>query len=173
MLIINTGLIEISFLSVNEQYALTAYLQENETYSKIGEEMQLTDERARQLIVKGFEKILLTIRSLIAKSVRLESILIEKENIGKELFALHENFKEEQQLSKEGLIKLVPNGSNNLLGSIPFSVRAKRALDTLKIESIADLSSLTKEKLNSLRQVGVKTIDEIIRKSEEYGIKIE
>lgn len=168
--VISTTLIDNSYLSEKEKYVLTAYLKQNKTYADIANEINLTDERVRQLIENGFGKIFLSMKALIAKSHWLQKTLIKNIALENELTDLKNNFK--KQFATEQLSKVNFEQANIHIDDMRFSVRAKKVLDDLNIKTIKDLSFLTKHTLNSKERVGVKTSEEIIRRAEEYGIKI-
>lgn len=169
-LLYDTKLILKSNLSQAENFALTELIKNNKSYSVIANEANLSAERVRQLIANGIGKILFTIKDLLNKSNLLESIMAEKNALEQEVKSLKSKLKGGS--GKEHQIKmdfLTPNISIN---EINFSVRARGVLDKLNIKFTKDLLNLSKAKLDSVDKAGVKTIDEIIRRIEEYGIMI-
>lgn len=169
-LIIDSKLIDNSFLSEKERYSLMAYLKEKKIYVDIAKEIDLTDERVRQLIENGIGKIFLTIKDLLAKSSWLEKTLVEKNALEQELIKLKNKFK--KQLTSEQQLKMNFEKADISTDEMRFSARAKKTLDELNIKSAIELSTLTRQTLASTEKAGVKTVEEIIRRAEEYGIKI-
>ena len=168
--IFDTALIDHSFLSETERFSLKSFLQDNKTLAQTGQEIEVSDERVRQLIENGMGKILLNTKDLIAKSFWLQKTLTEKDTLQKELESLKFKFKKE--LASEKQLTMSFEETDMPITNIPFSVRAKKVLTDLNINTANQLATLTKDKLNSLKKTGVKTVDEIIRRAEEIGIKI-
>ncbi|MDQ6844026.1 MAG: hypothetical protein M3Z92_06710 [Bacteroidota bacterium] len=100
----------------------------------------------------------------------MQKTLKEKELLQKELEDLKFKFRKELASEKQLIISFEENDMPII--NVPFSVRAKKVLSDLNINTANQLANLTKDKLNSLEKTGVKTVDEIIRRAEELGIKI-
>lgn len=169
-LIFDTKLIDNSSLSKKEMFAIKSYLKDKKTLKQIGNEIELTDERVRQLIENGMGKVLLTTRDLIAKRIWLQRILVERENLQRELTGLKIKFKKE--LDSEQQLTLGFDEIDMPITNIYFSVRAKKVLNDLNIKSANQLAKLTMDKLTSIDKVGIKTVNEIVIKAEEIGVKI-
>jgi len=169
-LVFDTTLIDNAFLSEKEMFSIKNYLQDKKTLTQIGKEIELTDERVRKLIENGIGKILLTTKDLIAKNTWLQKTLAEKEILQKELADLKFKFKKE--LASEQQLTLTFDEKDMVITNMLFSVRAKKVLTDLNINSANELAKLTMDKLTSIDKVGVKTVHEIIRRAEEIGIKI-
>jgi Bacterial RNA polymerase, alpha chain C terminal domain len=169
-LVFDTTLIENSFLSEKEIFSIKRFLQDKKSLSQIGKETELTDERVRQVIENGIGEILLTTKDLIAKNSWLQKTLAEKEDIQKELTGLKLKFKKE--LASEHQLKLTFDEKDMPITNMLFSVRAKKVLVDININSANLLAKLTMKKLTSIDKVGVKTVHEIVRRADEIGIKI-
>ena len=169
--IFSTKLIEVSHLTENEKYILHAYLTENKNNNEIAKEIELTNERVRQLIENALGKVFLTIKDLIAKSKWLEKTIKEKSDLEEEISSLKIRFK--KQLAAEQQLTMNFDEANISINDMRISVRAKNALIKLGIMTLKDLSESTKSNLFSKGKVGVKTYEEIIRKAEEFGVKIQ
>jgi hypothetical protein len=167
--IFDTKLIEHSFLSEIEMFCIKSCLIDKKTFGDIAQEIKLTDERVRQIFENSMGKLLLNVKNLIAKDNWMQNAIIEKDILKKELADLKFKFKKELASEKQLEIEFKQTVS---LSSVPFSVRARKALEYLQINSINELEGLELEKLNSTKRIGVKTIHEIINKAEEFGIKI-
>lgn len=170
ILLFDTGLINNSSLSEKEIFSIKSHIQEGKSLSEISQELGVTNERIRQIIENGFGKILLTVKTLLAKSVWLEKILAEKEDLEKELSKLKTNLQNDPVNDQKMTIEL--DKCNIPISDLPFSVRAKKALAKLNINSVNQLDQLDLQKLKILSQVGIKTINEIINRAKEMGIKI-
>lgn len=168
--IFGTSLIDNSFLSPTEILSIKAYLQDNQTYEQIGKEMKLSDQRISKLIENGMGKILLNTKGLIAKNILLQKTFAERDTLQKELASL--KFKFKRELGAEKQLTLSFEEDVQLIANIPFSVRARKVLQNLNIKTPNQLSALTKGRLTSIQNVGVKTVEEIIQRAAEVGIKI-
>ena len=169
-LILDTDIIEHSSLSETEIFVIKGILEHCKSYGEIGREVRLSDERVRQLFVNAMGKILFAIKDLVAKNIWFQNSIKEKEALQKELKDLKHKFRKE--LAHENQLTLSFDEVQLPLSNIVLSVRAKRALADLKISTINQLKDLTTEKLNSVENVGVKTVNEILCRAEEMGIKI-
>lgn len=168
--IIETNLIENSFLSQMEYFVLNAYLIEKKNIREIAEETRYSDNKVRHLIENSFGKIFLTIKDLIAKSFWLQKTLSENDALTKELSFLKNKYK--KQIAKEQQLIFNFDQAHINIDNLRFCVRAKNILKNLEIKTLGDLAKLNMQNLNSKEKVGVKTVNEIVCRAEEYGIKI-
>lgn len=168
--IFDTSLAYDSFLSEKELDSLKGYFLEKKTLNQIGKEINLTNERVRQLVQNGMGKILLNAKGLIAKKEWLEKTLKEKEILLKELSDLKLKFKKELADSKQLTLRFEEKDVPII--NMPYSVRARNVLKKLNIKTANQLAQLSLARLNSVEKAGVKTVHEIIRRAEEFGIKI-
>ncbi|TAL48115.1 MAG: hypothetical protein EPN92_04080 [Chitinophagaceae bacterium] len=168
--IFDTKLIEVNYLNEPERISLTSYLKDKKTLDVIAQELELSDERIRQVIENGMGKIFLLIKELLSKNKYLQSLQIENQRLEFELNELNSKFKDE--LEKEKTLTLKVKSPDISIDDILLSHRAHRTLMILKIKSIKDLKTVTKTTLATVPGNGVKTIEEIIRVAAEYGIKI-
>lgn len=169
-LIIDTKLIGNASLLGKEYLVMMAYLKNGKSATEIAQEIGLSGERVRQIIDKAFEKLLFTIMDSMAKATLIQTTLAENDALKKELIQLKTKFK--KQLADDQQLKFDFTQPNVSTDKMRFSVRAENALDHLGITSLKDLSNLTRQILYSKKGVGAKTVEEIIRKAEEYGVKI-
>jgi Bacterial RNA polymerase, alpha chain C terminal domain/Sigma-70, region 4 len=169
-LIIDSKLIDASLLSEMERHSVIAYIKEKKTLVEIGKEIELTDERVRQLIENGVGKVLLTTKELLAKSKYLQSLYAENQMLKTQLKELRTE--SENQLEKTKTLNVRIKHADILIDDIRFSVRANKILTILNVKSTKELNQLTRQNLISVPGSGMKTIEEIIRVAEEFGIII-
>jgi DNA uptake protein ComE-like DNA-binding protein len=169
-LIIDSKLIDASLLSEMERHSVIAYLKGKKTLSEIGKEIELSDERVRQLIENGVGKILLTTKELLAKSKYLQSLHAENQMLKTQLKELRAE--SQNQIEKAKTLNVKVKHADILIDDIRFSVRANKILTVLNIKSTKDLNNLTRQNLISVPGSGMKTIEEIINVAEEFGIII-
>lgn len=165
-IIFDTELIDHSYLSETERYSLKSFLLDNKTLAQIGKEIETSDERARQIIKNAIGKILLNTNNLIAKSFWLQKTLKEKDQLQNELKDIKLKFKKE--LASEKQLTILFEEIDLPITNISFIVRAKNLLADLKVNTVGQLATLTKNKLFLMKNAGIKTDDEIIKKVEEF-----
>lgn len=165
-IIFDTELIDHSYLSETERYSLKSFLLDNKTLAQIGKEIETSDERARQIIKNAIGKILLNTNNLIAKSFWLQKTLKEKDQLQNELKDIKLKFKKE--LASEKQLTILFEEIDMPIANISFIVRAKNLLADLKVNTVGQLATLTKNKLFLMKNAGIKTDDEIIKKVEEF-----
>lgn len=169
-IIIESDLLKSDFLSETEKALVLQYVFNKKEASEIALEFNLSDHRVRQILNESVNKIILRIDELIFRSKYLDKLIIEKENIELENRKLKVKFK--NYLKLESQFTMDFESGNESIEILKFSVRAKRVLEELNVRKVHDLASLTINDLNNKRQVGRKTIAEIVSKCQEYGIKI-
>jgi hypothetical protein len=164
LLFYHSGLTEI------ERVALSSYMQNNKNITQIGLEIHLTDERVRQIIENAMSKIFKSTKHLINKNVILQKTLSENRNLKDKLNYIAKIANTVS--SSENEVDFVSEEIEMQISDMPFSVRAKNTLAELDIITVNQLSLLKKNDLYLKSKAGVKTVDEIIRRAEEIGIKI-
>jgi hypothetical protein len=170
LLLFDTKLIENSLLSEKEIMALTSYVKERKNYADISKEIGVTDERVRQLIENAIGKILLSIKNLLAKASLFQATLVEKKLLEDELVELKLRFQKNLDEEEKNGVRIKPFGI--AINDVRFSIRAKKVLADLNIKYIEDLKQLSLKTLTSVEGTGIKTVEEIKRIAEEYGVNI-
>jgi DNA-directed RNA polymerase alpha subunit len=170
-LIIETGLFNHSLLNEKEIYVIQAHVGDEKAFNGIAEELDLSSERVRQIFENGLGKILINIRDFELRMTRMNELIKENDMLKSEIAILKKRFKKELATDKQ--IPLNFESSKIPLSEMPFSVRAFNALKGLNINTLGELATKSKEELYAQQNVGVKTIQEIINRAEEYGVKIE
>jgi hypothetical protein len=169
--IFDTKLFDNVSLSYKEIISPEAYIKDKKTYEEIGNQIGVSDERVRQLIENGLGKIFLAVKDILARSQLLRASLTEKQFLEYQLTQLKTKFKKE--LKEEQLASVRVKPLQIPISDISLSVRAKKILKELNIIYISDMTKLSRQILYSVDRAGVKTVEEIIRISEEYGVKID
>lgn len=158
---IDSGLVEYSEFNEKDKYKLHLFL--NKFDSEISNSIEF-------LSLSDINKFSQVIKTLIIKSKRLDSVLIENQRIASELKRLRVKFKKEISLEQQAQLNfeegIIP------LSMIHFSVRASNILAKLNINTVNDLSKLSRIQLKSLDNLGMKTFNEIIDKAAEVGVNI-
>lgn len=138
------------------------------TLEKIGEYLGVTRERARQILIKGLKRIFYRRYTIFTK---------------KDLRALNEEFeevfrerrKEIEELRKMDIATVKEKYGEELATKSPIeelllSVRSYNCLKRAKIDTIEELTEKTEEEMMKIRNLGRKSLREIIRKLEEIGL---
>jgi hypothetical protein len=168
--IFDTLLFYHSGLSEIERVALSSYLQNNKSLNQIGLEINLTDERVSQIIDNAMIKIFQSTKHLININIILHKTLSENRNLKDKLNYIAKIVNTVS--SSENEVDFIPAEIEMQISDMPFSVRAKKTLAELDIITVNQLSLLKRNDLYLKSKAGVKTVDEIIRRAEEIGIKI-
>jgi hypothetical protein len=162
-LIIETGLIEYSEFTEKEKYIIRLLLNKFDNKNEILKNDEL-------LVTTEINKLIQVIKTLIVKSKRLDTVLLENKKMATELKQLKTKFQKEIIAEKQVLLNfdegVIP------LNMMLFSVRATKVLNALNINTINDLNKITKNELISIDNIGRKTINEIVDKAAEVGINI-
>lgn len=166
MLVFKAGLFDHASLTANEQQALVLFLRECQSLQQVATNMQLTTARASQLLDNAVGKLLLAVKNMITRENLLDSVVAESKKLKQELSllkTLHDT-------------KPVPASTETitpiLVQNCRLSNRAKKVLEAKQITYVAELATLSKEKLRAIPRVGIRTFDEIITFAEDCGIRI-
>lgn len=170
-------------LTEREQKAIYYYFQqEDNTLEEAGKMLGVTRERFRQILTKGVRKLRHPTRAIyILKGYKIASGELRKkvfETRQKEIDAANALIDAKIETIKANLNR----PSTELLTSRPkditildldLSVRATNCLSRANIKTLEDLSKMTKCDLCKVRNLGRKSLEEIMFKLKEYGIELE
>jgi len=159
-IIVETGLINFAHLNEREQFILESHLYKQIPIAQIAVEIDLTNERVRQVLENGLGKVLIFTKYLIATNASkyLRSNVDSLENDSSQMKAYSLN---------QGFFEMDAN-----IEVIKFSVRASRIMKHFGIKTISDLRKISFDELNNLDQAGVKTVNEIVNRASEFGVII-
>lgn len=157
---------EVEKLDDRQKLVITLRYRSRLTLEGVAKELQVTRERVRQIE---------------AKSIR---ILRRRESLNHWLLVPMERLLEAQKERDELKLKLITSGrmeepkpESNLksvgIDEMDLSVRAYNCLRRAGIDTLADLQKMTREDLMKVRNMGRKSLEEIITKAKEYGVTIE
>jgi len=157
---------EIENLGDRQKIVITLRYRSHMTLEDIAKELHVTRERVRQIE---------------ARAIR---ILRRRESLNHWLLVPMERLLEAQKERDELKLKLITSGrteelkpESNLksvgIDEMDLSVRAYNCLRRAGIDTLADLQKMTREDLMKVRNMGRKSLEEIITKAKEYGIAIE
>ena len=120
-----------------------------------------------------YDKLILEIWT--DSTVRPEDVLGEAAKIAKDHFSIFINFNESDYLSEdedddeESAIKQLLATS---ITTLDFSVRAKNCLDSAGIKTLGELAQKSEDEIESMRNVGRMTLNEIHAKLAEYNLRL-
>lgn len=176
----------LSKLSPREQKAIELYYQNQLILDECGKELDISRERARQIIQKALRKLNYHARySETEKTKEIERA--DEERKFQALLEQRERFIEiarEQGITQEiaDEFEYLPN-LNADINVLDLSVRSWRCLKRARIHTIQDLINKEKELkqdgwkleewLMKLRNLGVKSLNEILTKYREYMMRFE
>lgn len=157
---------EVENLDDRQKLVITLRYRSRLTLEDVAKELHVTRERVRQIE---------------AKSIR---ILRSRESLNHWLLVPMERLLEAQKERDELKLKLITSGRTEELKPEPklksvgidemdLSVRAYNCLRRAGIDTLADLRKMNREDLMKVRNMGRKSLEDIITKAKEYGITIE
>lgn len=167
-------------ITEREKDIVIARFKDKRTLQEIGKSLGLTRERIRQIEVKALRKLKHPTRVWHLKTITIEEhnkaleniMRLEAENhrITNKYNKLVEDVKTGKAISK--LTKEeVTNIYNMPIEELGLSVRAYNCLWRVGIRDLGNLLELRLEELMRIRNLGVKTADEIIHTIESRGYK--
>ena len=112
-------------------------------FKEIGEIMGFTDERARQLVNEGLRRTFLKIMRPMNDSIETD-------------------VKERRKL----------HPTSTLITDLNLSVRAYNCLDRRGLKTVGDIMLLTKEELFNIRNLGQKSVEDILTKLTDIGVDV-
>lgn len=168
------GIIEsLSLLAEREAKVLRLRYRDGLTLEKTGKEFNVTRERIRQVEAKA-------IRKLRHPSISRTWIMVEyEEHLGlrRERDRLAEECEElRKQLALMPDSDPIPEQIENVdvgIEDLELSVRSYNCLKRAGINTIGDLRGTTRERLMKVRNLGRKSMEEVITMAKEWGIEIE
>ena len=157
---------EIENLGDRQKIVITLRYRSHMTLEDIAKELHVTRERVRQIE---------------ARAIR---ILRRRESLNHWLLVPMERLLEAQKERDELKLKLITSGrteelkpESNLksvgIDEMDLSVRAYNCLRRAGIDTLADLQKMTREDLMKVRNMGRKSLEEIVMKAKDFGITIE
>lgn len=172
-------------LTQRELDFINSHYKEFKTLEMIGKEYNITKERVRQIIKKGLYKIKYHKELFEMDDVEIEKYRQQKKEEIDKIFALEQE-KVKISISKmtyDIALAIVKNhdreNSNKLLNDhetiecLDLSVRSYNCLIRNGIKTIGDLSNLSKEDLMMMRNLGRKSMNEVLDKLKEYcGVQL-
>jgi len=150
-------------LPTREAEIVKSLVIDNESLQRVSERYYITRERVRQIFVKAMIRLryqLVEIKNL--KTVWREQ-LVELENLTKENQLLRQAVAAEE-LKEEGASRPLP------IGEVGLSVRAYSCLRAAKIKDLNELKQWTEWDLLKVRNLGRKTLQEIVEAMVSHGL---
>lgn len=162
-------------LTEREQKVLDLRFVHGLTYEQCGYRFNVTRERIRQIEAKAIRKLRHPSRSkkwykdtidkafeIDAERARLER---ENEELKQRLEALGEKIERDAKQEENRL-------KSTDIAYMDLSVRSYNCLKRAGINTLDDLSQMNYEKLTKVRNLGRKSLGEVISKAKEFGIEI-
>ncbi len=143
-------------LKPREKEVLLMRYEEKLTYEEIGKECGVTGKRISQIISKSISKLKDSSNKLVEEKV-IENLRKENEILRKKL----EFFRSD----------IFSNYRNEGIEVLGLSVRAYNGLRKMRINTVGDLLGTNKNDLYKIRNVGRKTIEEIIQRVHDEGLE--
>lgn len=160
----------MSELTEREQKVLELRFVHGMTYEQCGYRFNVTRERIRQVEHKALRKLR---NPRFAKHYLLDTldkafeIDAERASLERENIELREKLEKYENVPKP---KVEPKKIN--IDEMELSVRSYNCLKRAGIYYVSDLEGMTCEKLKKVRNLGRKSMIEVINKAAEYGIVI-
>lgn len=169
-------------LTERERKIIMLRFSDNMTYDKIAAIFNITRERIRQVESKGLRKLRHPSRiKYFYKGIR--GLLLDiQSNYGHSLAELEDKLIKLCKLNEEAADKVIENHSpirkmyeSEKIKIIDacFSVRTYNCLTRAGIDTLGKLSRLSYNELKNIRNLGQKSIAEIIEKLNRYGYKVD
>ena len=152
-------------LSEREQMIMWSRYSQNKTLEEVAKELNVTRERIRQIEAKALRKLghprnRSCVMAISVKQhqdeIREKALQVEKE--------LRQYYEEE--MKKNGALPKVI--AETPIEELDLSVRAYNCLKRARINTVSQLQEMTKEKLLRVRNLGLKSTEEIQSKLKEY-----
>lgn len=158
-------------LKPKEKYVLDRRYNHNETLQKIGDDLGFSREYIRQIEYRTIYKLTTprAISEIFCSDLneKIQQLREEKEKIIKqymeEIEVLPQELEEEKW--KKSLV-------NKNISELELSVRSNNCLRRAKIYTIGDLAQKTREDLMRIRNLGWRSLNEIVDKMHKLGFKI-
>lgn len=154
---------------LNREYAIIyEYYYDGKSFNQIGEELDLTPERVRQIKEKALRKI--RCRFQHDNHITLENLIENEERI-KQAVKLDKQRIEEL----EGLLSKAGVGydkDESLIDNLELSPLIKQGLGIAGIYYLQQLMSLTSEEVRHLPYIGRSGLEEIIQMLKSLGLKL-
>lgn len=157
-------------LKDREQKVIKLYYFEEMTLEETGKELNITRDRARQIIAKALRKLRNPTRSNILceglekhEDMIAAKVQIEKETTEKYLREYREQLESEQKKQQTPVILL-----DEKIEELNLSIRSYNCLRRFGIYTIKEIFIKTNEELRCIRNLGRKSVDEIKEKVTKY-----
>lgn len=159
----------VSSLTENEYKILDDIIFDRKTLEETGKKMGFTGERIRQIFQVACKKIYFGVHKLNKKID--DSINLEKEN---EKVKLENKMLLSKLKECDGDDEAIYNGSLNShlikIAKFDLSVRAHHYLSDMGIETLGQLTEMTREDIFKFRNIGKKTVEEIGQLLSQNGL---
>lgn len=188
---------EKCFLNDREKTVILLRYKEQKTLAEIGREFGITRERIRQIESRALRKLKYLLRSKSSvlffdyddyaqmqqqiqnKREQLSNTIENLTDLLSQVKWLIDNKEEVTVAEAERILLQHEETKNDLVGKyteivdLDLSVRSINCLRRAGFKTVEELANLTVEKLMKIRNLGRKSLKEILEKLEELGIKIE
>lgn len=151
--IIQSELIHHHSLSAKDKFVIVRYLQEEKSISEIAKLANVNQDEIQKQLNNAFNKCKFIVFDLLLKKKKLKQVVTENQFL-----------KGNVQDDSMDIGRIID--SENIL----LSVRAENALLQLGISRLEDLGGFTKSDLLGIKNLGKKTLSEIVDKMMEFGV---
>lgn len=158
-------------LTEREQEVITLRDIEGYTLEAVAERYHITKERVRQIEAKAIRKIRSSYRmKTLQRGQELSAWEAEIKDLSEKLIAKKDEMI--RQLNNPETIEILPEDlyANTKLWKLDLSVRSYNCLDRAGFKTLADFIDVKIEDLMKVRNLGRKSLKEIVFKLQEWGI---
>lgn len=169
-------LLSRAFLTSREEVALKGYYVKGYTLEAIGLQLGVNRERIRQILAKAIRKMKRPSRLDVLKYGK--ELIEEQENVVELIMQIKgkKQFLEQMNVELDEKIKnIMINGEVSPLTSIrelDLSIRSLNCLRRADINTLGDLLDKTEEDMMKIRNLGRKSLKEIIRTLDDMGLHL-
>lgn len=163
----------IGKLTEREQEVLELRFKHLMTYEQCGRRLCVTRERVRQVEKKALRKLM---HPSFRKTYLLDTLSKAFEVAAEKAKVERENMALRQQLSDMGVRFAPETGTAETpvgIENMELSVRSFNCLRRAGIRTVQDLRGMTVQRLKGVRNLGRRSLEEVIAKARLFGIEIE
>lgn len=172
--------IGLATLTDRERNVLIMRFKEKLTLEQVAKNYEVSRERIRQIEAKALRKLrhssrlakmkAYTYYDVVKHNEDYNSIKAENKNLEKAI-----SLYTKKQINKEELEEManIADIRDISLEDLDLSIRSYNCLRRRGIDRLGEIADMTAEELSLVRNLGKKSLDEVLRKLKEYGIELQ
>lgn len=163
-----------TMLAPKEVEAIELYYKEKMTLEEIGEKLGRTQERIRQIKLKGIRKLChpTRLKILIDGYENIQEKYELEENIRKEILELKKKYQLLKEHPEKCLEELKKPTYDTQIEELDLSVRSINGLKRKGIQTLEQLTNISYDEFVRIRNLGKQSRREIVDKVRELGFKM-